>query len=159
MAEKKPVIGKAAPSFSLPSTEGTTFKLKEAAGKKLVLYFYPKDSTPGCTQEGVDFAALAPAFKKARTVVLGISGDTLASHAKFKTTMQFPFELLADEDRAVCKLYNVIQEKSLYGRKFMGIERSTFLIDAKGVLQHEWRKVKVKVKGHAAEVLAAAQAL
>jgi thioredoxin-dependent peroxiredoxin len=150
-------VGKAAPKFSLPSTNGSTFKLQEAAGKKLVLYFYPKDNTPGCTQEGADFAALAPAFKKARTIVVGISGDSPASHEKFKTKMKFPFELLADEDRAVCQLYDVIREKNLYGRKFLGIERSTFLIDAKGVLQREWRKVKVK--GHADEVLTAAQQL
>ncbi len=155
MAAKKPVVGNAAPLFTLPSTDGNTFKLKDAVGKHLVLYFYPKDNTPGCTQEGVDFSTLAPAFKKARTVIVGISGDTLAAHTKFKTKMTFPFELLADEERAVCKLYDVIQEKSLYGRKFLGIERSTFLIDAKGVLQHEWRKVK----GHAADVLTTAQAL
>jgi thioredoxin-dependent peroxiredoxin len=154
---KNPAAGKAAPAFSLPSTDDGTFKLKDALGKSLVIYFYPKDNTPGCTQEGADFAALAPAFKKARAVIVGISGDTLAAHQKFKSKMKFPFELLADEDRAVCKLYDVIQEKSLYGRKFLGIERSTFLIDASGVLQREWRKVKVK--GHAAEVLAAAQAL
>jgi thioredoxin-dependent peroxiredoxin len=152
----KTTLGKKAPTFSLPGTGGT-FKLKDAIGKNLVLYFYPKDNTPGCTQEGADFAALTPAFKKAKTIVLGISGDTLAAHEKFKAKMEFPFELLADEDRAVCKLYDVIREKSLYGRKFMGIERSTFLIDAKGVLQKEWRKVKVK--GHADEVLAAAQQL
>lgn len=152
----KPVIGKKAPAFSLPGTGGA-FKLKDAAGKNLALYFYPKDNTPGCTQEGIDFAALAPAFKKAGTVVVGISGDSVASHEKFKTKMKFPFDLLADEGREVCKLYDVIREKSLYGRKFMGIERSTFLIDAQGVLRHEWRKVKVK--GHAEEVLAAAKQL
>jgi peroxiredoxin Q/BCP len=152
----KIAVGKKAPAFSLPSTSGESFKLKDA-GTNVVLYFYPKDNTPGCTQEGVDFAALAGGFKKAKTTVLGISGDSLASHEKFKTKMKFPFHLLADEDRAVCKLYDVIQEKSLYGRKFMGIERSTFLIDDKGVLRQEWRKVKVK--GHAAEVLAAAQQL
>jgi peroxiredoxin Q/BCP len=157
MAAKKLSVGKAALAFALPSTDGSTFKLKDAAGKSLVIYFYPKDNTPGCTQEGADFAALAPAFKKARTVIVGISGDSLAAHERFKAKMKFPFELLADEDRAVCKLYDVIQEKSLYGRKFMGIERSTFLLDAQGVLRHEWRKVKVK--GHAAEVLAASQAL
>ena len=151
-----PPLGKAAPTFSLPSTAGN-FKLKDAAGKKLVLYFYPKDNTPGCTQEGADFAALASSFKKAGAAIIGISGDSLASHEKFKAKMKFPFELLADEDRTVCKLYDVIREKNLYGRKFMGIERSTFLIDAKGVLRREWRKVKVK--GHADEVLAAAQQL
>jgi peroxiredoxin Q/BCP len=156
MPAKKIAVGKTAPAFELSSTAGE-FKLKDAFGKNLVLYFYPKDNTPGCTLEGTDFAALAPAFKKVGAVVLGVSGDSLASHEKFKAKMKFPFELLADEDRAVCKLYDVIQEKSLYGRKFMGIERSTFLIDAKGVLQREWRKVRVK--GHADEVLKAAQQL
>jgi peroxiredoxin Q/BCP len=156
-APRKITLGKAAPIFSLPSTAGGLFKLKDARGSNLVIYFYPKDNTPGCTQEGVDFAALAPAFKKARTVVVGISGDTLVAHQKFKAKMNFPFELLADEDRAICDLFDVIHEKSLYGRKFMGIVRSTFLIDSQGVLQQEWRKVKVK--GHAAEVLAAVQAL
>lgn len=150
-------VGKKAPPFSLPSTAGEPFKLKDAAGRRLVLYFYPKDNTPGCTQEGADFAALAASFKKANTVILGISGDSPASHEKFKAKMKFPFDLLADEDREVCKLYDVIKEKSLYGRKFMGIERSTFLIDANGVLRQEWRKVKVK--GHAEEVLAAARQL
>jgi peroxiredoxin Q/BCP len=153
----KVAVGKAAPTFSLPSTAGSVFKLKDAAGKALVLYFYPKDNTPGCTQEGQDFAALAPNFKRAGAMIVGISGDTLASHLKFKAKMNFPFELLADEDRAVCKLYDVIQEKSLYGRKFLGIERSSFLIDAKGALRQEWRKVRVKE--HAAAVLAAAKEL
>jgi peroxiredoxin Q/BCP len=156
-AMSTPTLGKPAPAFSLPSTSGTVFTSKDAAGKNLVLYFYPKDNTPGCTQEGADFAALAAALKKTNTVIVGISGDSLVSHAKFKAKMKFPFELLADEERAVCKLYDVIREKNLYGRKFMGIERSTFLIDARGVLRHEWRKVKVK--GHAAEVLTAAQML
>jgi thioredoxin-dependent peroxiredoxin len=153
----KAAVGKSAPNFSLPSTAGNEFALKGAAGKKLVLYFYPKDNTPGCTQEGADFTALHKAFAKAGAAIFGISGDTLASHEKFKAKMKFPFDLLADEDRAVCKLYDVIREKNLYGRKFMGIERSTFLVDAKGVLRREWRKVKVK--GHADEVLAAAQQL
>jgi peroxiredoxin Q/BCP len=156
MAAKKIVVGKAAPNFALSGTGGE-FNLKDAAGKKLILYFYPKDNTPGCTQEGADFAALAAAFKKAGAVILGISGDSLASHEKFKAKMKFPFDLLSDPDRAVCKLYDVIQEKSLYGRKFMGIERSTFLLDAKGVLQREWRKVRVK--GHAEDVLTAAKQL
>ena len=152
-----PSIGKKAPAFALPSTGGEPFKSKDALGQNLVIYFYPKDNTPGCTQEGVDFAALAAKFKKAAAVIVGISGDTLASHEKFRLKMKFPFELLADEDRAVCKLYDVIREKSLYGRKFLGIERSTFLIDDKGVLRKEWRKVKVK--GHAEEVLTAVQQL
>ncbi|HTE39991.1 MAG TPA: peroxiredoxin [Steroidobacteraceae bacterium] len=153
----KITVGKTAPPFSLPSTDGSTFKLKDATGEALVLYFYPKDNTPGCTQEGADFTSLAPAFKRAKTAIYGISGDSLASHEKFKTKMSFPFELLADEDRAVCKLFDVIREKSLYGRKFMGIERSTFLIDAKGMLRQEWRKIRVK--DHAAAVLAAAKEL
>jgi thioredoxin-dependent peroxiredoxin len=150
-------VGKKAPAFSLPSTSGEPFKLKDASGSNLALYFYPKDNTPGCTQEGADFAALASAFIKSKTLILGVSGDSLATHEKFKAKMKFPFDLLADEDRAVCKLYDVIKEKSLYGRKFMGIERSTFLIDAQGVLRREWRKVKVT--GHAREVLVAAQQL
>ncbi|MBC7984293.1 MAG: peroxiredoxin [Candidatus Obscuribacterales bacterium] len=152
---KTPAVGKAAPAVSLPDSTGTAWSVKDVAGKHLVLYFYPRDNTPGCTQEGVDFAALAPAFKKARTVVVGISGDTVASHQKFKDKMKFPFVLLADEEQSACKAFDVIKEKNLYGRKYIGIERSTFLIDKQGVLRHEWRKVKVK--GHAAEVLAAAQ--
>ena len=156
MPVKKVAVGKAAPGFSLEGTGGA-FDLKDALGKNLVLYFYPKDNTPGCTQEGSDFAALAPAFKRAGAVILGVSGDSLASHEKFKAKLKYPFDLLADPDRKICKLYDVIQEKSLYGRKFMGIERSTFLLDAKGVLRQEWRKVRVK--GHAEEVLAAAKQL
>ena len=153
----KPVVGKRAPAFSLPTTAGGEFSLKDTVGQKLVLYFYPKDNTPGCTQEGADFASLAKSFAKARTTIVGISGDSLDSHQKFKAKMKFPFELLADEDRSVCQLYDVIREKNLYGRKFMGIERSTFLIDAKGLLSREWRKVRVK--GHAEEVLTAAAQL
>ena len=132
----KVAIGKKAPAFSLASTSGNAFTLQDA-DTNVVLYFYPKDNTPGCTQEGADFAALVASFKKAKTRILGISGDSLASHDKFKTKMKFSFDLLADEDRSVCKLYDVIREKNLYGRKFMGIERSTFLIDAAGVLRRE----------------------
>jgi peroxiredoxin Q/BCP len=122
-----------------------------------VIYFYPRDNTSGCTQEGLDFAALYPQFKKAKSSVLGISPDSVASHEKFKAKMQFPFELLSDTEQKVCKLFDVIQEKSLYGRKYVGVERSTFVIDAAGVLRHEWRKVKVK--GHAEAVLAAVKSL
>jgi peroxiredoxin Q/BCP len=154
MTSKKIAVGKAAPTFTLPAAGGGAWKLKDAAGKNVVLYFYPRDNTPGCTTEGIDFNALLSAFKKARTMVVGISADSIASHRKFCDKHGFEFELLADEDHAVCELYGVFKEKSLYGKKFMGIERSTFLIDAKGVLQREWRKVKVN--GHAAEVLAAA---
>jgi thioredoxin-dependent peroxiredoxin len=149
-------IGKKAPQFSLAGTAGN-WSLSDGAGGAVVLYFYPRDNTPGCTQEGEDFAAAYPQFKRAKTPIFGISADTVASHEKFKQKMGFPFELLSDPDKQVCKLYDVIQEKSMYGKKFLGIERSTFLIDGKGVLRQEWRKVKVN--GHAAAVLAAVKAL
>jgi peroxiredoxin Q/BCP len=152
----KTTIGKKAPDFKLTGTAGD-WTLKGAAGGNVVLYFYPRDNTPGCTQEGADFAAAHPQFKKAGTSILGISADSLESHAKFKAKMHFPFDLLSDPDQKVCRLYDVIQEKSMYGRKYMGVERSTFLIDAKGVLREVWRKVKVD--GHAEAVLAAVTAL
>jgi peroxiredoxin Q/BCP len=155
-------VGKKAPAFSLPRSDGTLWKSADALssdrkGGKLVLYYYPKDMTPGCTLEGQDFRDLHPAFKRAKTIVLGISKDSCERHAKFRAKEDFPFELLSDEDGKVCELFDVIREKSLYGRKFMGIERSTFLIDATGTLVREWRKVRVK--GHAAEVLEAARSL
>jgi thioredoxin-dependent peroxiredoxin len=155
-------VGKKIPAFSLPASDGTTWKTADAlsSGKKggnLVLYFYPKDMTPGCTLEGQDFRDLHAAFKRAKTTVLGISKDSCERHVKFRTKEKFPFELLSDEDEKVCRLFDVIREKSLYGRKFMGIERSTFLVDSNGKLVREWRKVKVK--GHAAEVLEAAKQL
>ncbi len=149
-------IGKKAPQFTLQGTAGE-WSLRDAAGGTVVIYFYPRDNTPGCTQEGEDFSAAFAQFKKAKAVILGISPDTVASHEKFKKKMAFPFELLSDPDRKVCALYDVIQEKSMYGKKYMGIERSTFVIDAKGVLRHAWRKVKVK--GHAEAVLAAVKSL
>jgi len=122
-----------------------------------VLYFYPKDSTPGCTQEGLDFKDLHSRFRRQKTVILGVSRDSLASHDKFKTKQGFPFDLLSDPDEKLCRKFDVIHEKTLYGRKFMGVVRSTFLIDADGKLRAEWRKVKVK--GHAAEVLDAVRNL
>jgi len=149
-------IGKKAPAFALEGTGGS-WSLRDAVGSAVVLYFYPRDNTPGCTQEGEDFKAAHAQFKRAKALIFGISADTLASHEKFKEKMGFPFELLSDPDKTVCKLYDVIQEKSMYGKKFLGIERSTFVIDAKGVLRHAWRKVKVK--DHAAAVLAAVNAL
>jgi peroxiredoxin Q/BCP len=149
-------IGKKAPQFTLEGTDGS-WSLSDGAGDAVVLYFYPRDNTPGCTQEGEDFAAAYPQFKRTKTSIFGISADTLASHGKFKEKMRFPFQLLSDPEKTVCKLYDVIQERSMYGKKFMGIERSTFLIDGKGVLRQEWRKVKVN--GHAAAVLAAVKAL
>jgi peroxiredoxin Q/BCP len=157
MAAKTAKLDRKVPDFSLPSTGGDSWKLSAAAGRKLVLYFYPKDNTSGCTKEGQAFAELYPQFRKARIEVLGISPDSLASHEKFKAKYDFPFELLADEDKKACTLFDVYKEKSMYGRKYMGVERSTFLIDAEGVLRREWRKVKVP--GHAEEVLAAARAL
>jgi thioredoxin-dependent peroxiredoxin len=150
-------LNKKVPAFSSPATGGQNWKLSDAAGKKLVLYFYPKDNTTGCTLEGQAFRDLHPAFKKAGTIVLGVSPDSVASHDKFKDKMEFPFDLLSDEDKKVCELFDVWKEKSMYGRKYMGVERSTFLIDGGGVLRQEWRKVKVP--GHVDEVLAAAKAL
>ena len=149
-------VGKKAPPFTLDGTGGK-FALAEAAGSVVVMYFYPRDYTPGCTQEGEAFTAHFAQFKKAKTMILGISADTIESHEKFKKKMNFPFDLLSDPDQKVCKLYDVIQEKNMYGKKYMGIERSTFLVDAKGVLRQEWRKVKVN--GHAEAVLAAVKAL
>ncbi len=139
------------PAFALPSTGGGTFKPAQAAGQNLVIYFYPRDNTPGCTQEGETFRDLHAKFRKANTIIVGISPDSVASHEKFKEKTKFPFELLSDKDHAVCDLFEVFKEKSMYGRKYMGVERSTFLIDASGVLRREWRKVKVP--GHAQAVL------
>ncbi|AMN47241.1 peroxiredoxin Q/BCP [Steroidobacter denitrificans] len=138
-------------------TGGGIWKPAQAAGNKLVIYFYPRDNTSGCTKEAEAFRDLYPAFKRSNTVILGVSPDTLASHEKFKAKLSLPFELLADEDRSLCEGFEVIKEKSMYGRRFLGVERSTFLIDAGGVLRREWRKVKIP--GHAEEVLAAAQEL
>jgi peroxiredoxin Q/BCP len=153
----KIAVGKKVPAFSSLVTGGGSWKSSEAAGKNLVIYFYPRDNTTGCTLEGEAFRDLAPAFKKANTVILGVSTDSIASHEKFKAKYRFSFELLSDESQALCQLFDVFKEKSMYGRKFMGVERSTFLIDANGVLRQEWRKVKVP--GHADAVLAAAQGL
>jgi peroxiredoxin Q/BCP len=149
-------VGKKAPQFTLDGTGGS-WSLGDGAGSTIVIYFYPRDNTPGCTQEGEDFAAVYAQLKRAKTLIFGISADSLAAHEKFKRKMAFPFELLSDPNKQVCSLYDVIQEKSMYGKKFMGIERSTFLIDGKGVLRQVWRKVKVN--GHAAAVLAAVKAL
>jgi peroxiredoxin Q/BCP len=137
--------------FTAEATGDQKIRLKDLRGKHVVLYFYPKDSTPGCTQEGLDFKALHARFKRQGAVILGASRDSLASHEKFKAKQGFPFDLLSDPDEKLCKKFDVIKEKTLYGRKFMGVERSTFLIDKDGKLREEWRKVKVK--GHADEVL------
>lgn len=149
-------IGKKAPQFTLEGTSGT-WSLADRKGAAVVVYFYPRDNTSGCTQEGLEFSALNARFKRAKALIVGISPDSVASHVKFKEKMAFAFELLSDPDQKVCNLYGVFKEKSMYGRKYMGVERSTFVIDGEGVLRHEWRKVKVK--DHAEAVLAAVQAL
>ena len=150
-------VGKSVPNFKLPATGGRTVDLKGLRGNAVVVYFYPKDSTPGCTTEGCDFASLHDKFRRRKAVILGVSRDSLASHEKFKAKFEFPFDLLSDGDESLCQLFDVIREKNMYGKKVMGVERSTFLIDAEGKLRAEWRKVSVK--GHAAEVLAAVEAL
>jgi thioredoxin-dependent peroxiredoxin len=150
-------VGKVVPDFSLPATGGGIFNLKEARGSVLVLYFYPRDNTPGCTLEGQQFQQLLPRFRRAGIRVYGISRDTLAAHDKFCSKMGFTFELLADVDEKACGLFDVMRDKNMYGRKVRGIERSTFLIDARGVLRQEWRKLSVD--GHALEVLEAAKKL
>lgn len=157
MPARTVTLNKPVPDFSLPATGGTTWKLSDQSGSKVVVYFYPRDNTPGCTREGVDFRDLYTSFRKAGTVVVGVSPDSIASHDKFRSKMVFPFELLADPEQKICRLFDVIREKSMYGRKFLGVERSTFLIDRRGVLRHEWRKVRVD--GHAEAVLAAARQL
>jgi peroxiredoxin Q/BCP len=149
--------GSKVPEFSLPATGGGTWRLKDAAGRKLVIYFYPRDMTSGCTREAQDFRDLYGAFRKAGAEVVGVSRDGIAAHDKFTAKETLPFPLLADEDERVCRLFDVIKPKSLYGRKYLGVERSTFLVDGKGVLRQEWRKVKVP--GHAEAVLEAARSL
>lgn len=153
----KIAVGKKVPDFTLPATGNQMLKLSQFQGANVVIYFYPKDNTPGCTAEGQDFSDHYVKFKKLKTEILGISRDTVKSHENFKVKFDFPFELLSDTGEEACKLFDVIKEKNMYGRKTLGVERSTFLIDAKGVLRREWRKVKVK--GHVEEVLEALRAL
>ena len=144
-------IGKKVAKFSLPATGDKTLSLDDFKGSKLVIYFYPKDNTPGCTLEGQDFRDRYPEFQKAGTAILGVSRDSVKSHENFKAKQNFPFDLLSDADEKLCGQFDVIHEKNMYGRKVMGVVRSTFLIDKDGKLRDEWRKVKVK--GHADEVL------
>ena len=144
-------LGKKVPDFTAVATNDSLFTLGENMGKNIVIYFYPKDNTPGCTKEGEDFRDQFEAFAFHNTLVVGVSRDSVKSHDKFICKYNFPFELIADEDETVCQLFDVIKEKNMYGRKYMGIERSTFLIDSNGTLINEWRKVKVK--GHVEEVL------
>jgi len=150
-----PQIGKKIINFTRPATGNQDISLSDFSGKNVVLYFYPKDSTPGCTTEGGDFRDQIKHFEKANCVILGVSRDSLRKHENFKTKQQFPFDLLSDEDESLCKQFDVIKLKKLYGREYLGIDRSTFLIDSNGVLIRQWRKVKVK--GHVDEVLAAVQ--
>jgi thioredoxin-dependent peroxiredoxin len=145
------MTGKPVEDFSLPATGGTTFRLSEHRGRALVLYFYPKDNTPGCTTEGLQFRDLHKAFVKAGAAVFGVSRDSLKSHENFKSKMAFPFELLSDADEALCKQFRVIKMKNMYGKQVRGIERSTFVLDGEGRVAREWRGVKVP--GHAQEVL------
>ncbi len=146
-----PRLNRVVGDFKASATGDKQISLKELRGKNVVVYFYPKDATPGCTREGQDFRDLHAKFRRLNTVILGVSRDSLGSHEKFKAKQDLPFDLISDPEEKVCQKFDVIKEKSLYGRKFMGIERSTFLIDAEGKLQREWRKVKVA--GHAQEVL------
>lgn len=150
-------IGAKIPDLKVAASGGATLSLRSFKGEALVLYFYPKDNTPGCTQEGQDFRDLYEDFRKAGAQVLGASRDSVRTHDNFIAKQGFPFALLSDPDETLCRAFDVIQEKTLYGRKYMGVDRSTFLFDAKGVLRQVWRAVKVK--GHAAEVLAAVKAL
>ena len=150
-------IGEKVANFSLPATGDKTLTLEDFKGSNLIIYFYPKDSTPGCTLEGQNFRDLYKEFQKSGTDILGVSRDSLKAHENFKAKQQFPFDLLSDDDEKLCKQFDVIHEKNMYGRKVMGIVRSTFLIDGSGTLRNEWRKVRVK--GHVDEVLEAVRSL
>ncbi len=152
-----PTLNRVVADFTADATGDKQIRLKDLRGQNVVLYFYPKDSTPGCTQEGLDFKALHTKFRRQKTVILGVSRDSLKSHEKFREKQGFPFDLLSDPDEKLCKQFDVIHEKNMYGKKVMGVVRSTFLIDKDGKLRAEWRKVKVK--GHAEEVLEAVKAL
>jgi peroxiredoxin Q/BCP len=149
--------GKKAPAFTMPTDGGGTISLKDLKGRKVVLYFYPKDDTPGCTREACGFRDALPDFGKVDAAIIGVSKDSVARHDRFKARYELPFTLASDADGTVCEKYGTWVEKSLYGRKYMGIERATFLIDGEGVVRKVWRKVKVA--GHADEVLAAVRAL
>jgi peroxiredoxin Q/BCP len=144
-------IGQTLPSCSLPATSGLVFTPESCIGKTLVLYFYPKDATPGCTVEAGNFRDNIDAFTKANTVIIGVSRDSLKSHENFKNKHELPFELICDADEMLCQIFGVIKMKNMYGKQVRGIERSTFILDSKGVLRHEWRGLKVP--GHVDEVL------
>lgn len=150
-------LDKKVPEFTAQATSEQTISLSELTGRKVVLYFYPKDNTPGCTTQGQDFRDMHGEFEKAGVVVIGVSKDSLRTHENFRAKQDFPFQLISDSDESLCKLFDVIKMKQMYGKQYEGIERSTFLIDEQGVLRREWRKVKVP--GHVAEVLKTAQEL
>ena len=150
-------VGQAVPDFSAATTGERTVRLAELRGQRVMLYFYPKDSTPGCTVEGQQFRELHDQFAALNTVIFGVSRDSLRSHEKFRAQQDLPFALISDGDEALCRLFDVLKLKKRYGREVLGIERSTFLMDETGVLRRAWRKVKPE--GHAAEVLAAVAAL
>jgi len=150
-------IGNKVPEFKLPATGDQEISLSDLKDQKVVLYFYPKDNTPGCTTEGQGFRDHMRKFKNQNAVVLGVSRDSLKSHENFKEKQCFPFELLSDSEEKLCRMFDVLKEKNMYGKKVMGIERSTFLIDEDGVLRQEWRKVKVD--GHVEEILQAVKSL
>ncbi len=150
-------IGKKVKNFKLPATGDKTINLSDFRGKNVVLYFYPKDNTPGCTTEAQDFRDAKGRFTRANAVILGVSRDSIRSHENFKAKQKLNFDLLSDENEELCTYFDVIKMKNMYGKKVRGIERSTFLIDGNGILRQEWRKVKVK--GHVEEVLQAVKAL
>jgi peroxiredoxin Q/BCP len=150
-------VGKRVENFILPATGDQNLSLNDFNGRNLIIYFYPKDNTPGCTREGQDFRDLYKQFETANTSILGVSRDSVKTHSNFKNKHEFPFDLMSDKEETLCKLFDVIHEKNLYGRKYMGIVRSTFLIDTKGILRQEWKKVRVP--GHAQEILDAVNAL
>ncbi len=154
---KKAEIGKQVPAFNLPATGEQKIRLTALKGQKVILYFYPKDATPGCTQEGLDFTASLAKFKRQNALVFGISRDSIKSHEKFKEKQKYTLDLIADEDEVLCEIFDVIKMKNMYGKQVRGIERSTFLIDEQGKLCHEWRKVKVA--GHVDQVLEATKQL
>jgi peroxiredoxin Q/BCP len=151
------LVGRHVPDFSAPLTGGKTFQLSAYAGRHLVLYFYPKDDTPGCTTEGSDFRHHYPAFQEAQCDIVGVSRDSLKSHENFKAKLEFPFELLSDTDETVCTMFDVMKLKNMYGKQVRSVERSTFVIDKHGVVRAEWRGVKVP--GHVDEVLAFVKSL
>jgi peroxiredoxin Q/BCP len=151
------VLGKPIPYFEIPATSDLVFNPTACKGRKIVMYFYPKDATPGCTVESMEFRDAIEDFTNANTIIVGISRDTLKSHESFKRKIELPFELLSDTEELLCQMFGVMKMKNMYGKQVRGIERSTFLIDEEGVLRHEWRGLKIP--GHVRDVLKAAQSL